>query len=132
MQFPVALEYVPVRVRFKKPLPRCETVEWPVVKMTAWISTLVKECSQYLLGGFPLEHADGWKMLFAGFWSQYRHINPNHAIYSTAMDRCCVVPYALHGDEGKGLRGKPYFVESWQLSIGVGGPFKTNESGLPS
>ena len=130
MQFPISIETVPVRVRFKKPTPRTEMVDWPVIRMSSWICALTKECPEYLLGGLQLADVDGWKMLFSGFWNQYKLIDPAHPIFSANVDTASVVPYALHGDEGRGLRGKPYLVESWQPIIGVGGPFKTNESGL--
>ena len=117
-------------IRLKKPKPRTETIDWPVLKMSSWVQTLTKpEYARFLLGGHAIDDVDGWKMMFANFWHQYRSVNPSHPVFSSGIDTAFFIPFALHGDEGRGLRGKPYLVESWQPLIGVGGPFVTNESG---
>ena len=67
-------------------------------------------------------------MIFGNFWAVYQTIDEGHPVFSAGLDLGRVVPYALHGDEGKGLRGRPYLVESWQPIIGVAGPHHTNES----
>ena len=61
-------------------------------------------------------------------FDNYRRVDEHHPVFTTGVELGRVVPYALHGDEGRGLRGKPYLVESWQPIIGVAGPDYTNES----
>ena len=130
VMFPALVSTVPVTIRIKKPTPGNQVVEWPVIKLSSWVAALAKgEASRYLLAGFRLEEVDQWKAIFASFWSTYATVDADHEMFSANLDPCFTIPYALHGDEGKGLRGKAFLVESWQTIIGVHGPSQTNESG---
>ena len=130
MQFPVQLTWIPVTCRLRKPRPHNETLDWPIIQISDWARVLLDKNPQYLLGGLHLNQAEGWRRMFANFWDSYRTIDPNHMAFEAALDLSCTIPYALHGDEGKGLRQKPFLVESFQPIIGFHGPSHTNESGL--
>ena len=121
---------VPVTVRLRKPRPHNEKIEWPILAISDWAVALLEHSPEFLLGGLRLEDVDGWKMLLGNFWQTYRSIDSAHPTYTVeGVDPCTTIPYALHGDEGSGLRKIPFLVESWQPIIGVKGPFHTNESG---
>ena len=128
-QFPVALTMVPVTIRLRKPRPHNEVVEWPMIRISDWARAILSKNPSYLLGGFSLEDADGWQHQFATFWSCYESIDPTHEVFRTGLDLGRVIPFAHHGDEGRGLRAKPYLVESFQPIIGRNGMFSTHESG---
>ena len=129
VQYPVKITAVPVMIRLRKPKPRNEVLQWPIIGITDWARALLQRSPPYLLGGFNLEDSLGWQHQFASFWSVYKTIDPDHAVFSSGLSPTNIVPYALHGDEGKGLRGKPFLVESFQPVIGRHGIFVTNESG---
>ena len=129
VKFPVKIAVVPVRIRLRKPKPHVETLDWPMIRPSDWVRSLINQNPPILLGGHELED-ERWKPMLASFWEQYRYINPQHPIYALPnIDRSTVLPYAHHGDEGRGLPGKPFLVESFQPIIGVNGINSTNESG---
>ena len=129
VQYPVEIATVPVTIRLRKPEPHNEVLQWPIIRLSDWVRALLKCHPSYLLGGMELEDTLGWQHQFATFWETYRTIDPDHEVFSAGLELANVVPYALHGDEGKGLRGKPFLVESFQPVIGRHGMFVTNESG---
>ena len=130
VKFSVELTVVPVRIRLRKPKPHIEILDWPIIRPSDWARSLLKHNPEILLGGHKLED-EGWKPILASFWQQYRAINPGHPAFATFtnLDLERVIPYAHHGDEGRGLRGKPFLVESIQPIIGFHGINSTNESG---
>ena len=130
--FPVLMSTTPVTIKLRKPRPHTTVVDWPIIKMTDWAQTLLQRTPQYMLGGMKLEQVDEWSRMFSMFWSFYRTIDPSHPIYNLPVpEHGKFLPYAIHGDEGRGLRNKAFLVESFQPLIGVWGPMKTNESGQP-
>ena len=131
-QFPVEVTTVPVTVRLRKPKPHSEVLQWPIIRITDWARAILSRNPAYLLGGLRLEDGLGWQQQFSSFWSSYRSIDPAHPAYSEGLDLSRTIPYALHGDEGRGLRSKPFLVESFQPIIGKNGIFVTNESGYLS
>ena len=128
-QYPVPLTWTDVTVRLRKPQPHHDVVKWPTIKLSDWARVLVECTPEFILGGLQLEDVDGWTSMFSSFWESYRSINGSHAVFSQGLDLGKCLPYAVHGDEGRGLRFKPYLVESWQPLIGVHGLSCTNESG---
>ena len=131
-EYPVAVTTAPTTIRLRKPRPHDEVLQWPVIRISDWARVLLEKNPEYLLGGCKLEHELGWEMIFSSFWDNFRSINPGHPAYTSGLDLSRLIPYAIHGDEGRGLRGKPYLVESFQPIISKHGPFVTNESGQPA
>ena len=129
MQFPARLTWIQVTCRLRKPRPHNEILDWPIIQISDWVVALLERNPEYLLGGLQLHQAEGWRQMFASFWDLYRTIDDNHMVFEAGLDLTCTIPYALHGDEGKGLRQKAFLVESFQPIIGVHGPSHTNESG---
>ena len=128
VQYPVAVDSVTIHIKLRKPRPHSTVAQWPVVRMSTWAKALLKDNARYLLGGNNIEDVAACKMVYENFWESYRTVDEHHPVFATGVELGRVVPYALHGDEGRGLRGKPYLVESWQPIIGVAGPDYTNES----
>ena len=133
-QYPVDIASVPVTIRLRKPRPHFEVVQWPMIRISDWARAILKHHPPYLLGGCKLEDEAGWEMQFASFWSSYRSIDPAHPAFEVFEEHMLsrVIPYAHHGDEGRGLRQKPFLVESFQPIISRAGMFVTNESGYLS
>lgn len=89
----------------------------------------MRDCPKFFLGGFtPLRDEQEYGDMFATFWSNFQTIQPSHPIYSQKSDeerrRC--IPYAWHGDEGRGLCKVPLLVLSYQVLIPFTGPDNLN------
>ena len=130
-QYPVPLTTVPVSIRLRKPKPHSEVIDWPIIRISDWAQVLLQMNPKFLLGGHRMEDIDGWKMMLCTFWDMYRMIDEQHPMYCTSdhPPPSNTIPYCLRGDEGRGLRNKPFLVESFQAVIGLDGLFGTNESG---
>ena len=122
---------VPVTIRLRRPRPHNDVVQWPIIRITDWAHVLLSRNPEFMLGGMRLhEDALGWQTMLSNFWQEYKCIDGSHPVFHLdGFDPAFSIPYALHGDEGAGLRKKPFLVESFQPIISVKGPFHTNESG---
>lgn len=71
--------------------------------------------------------------MFSRFWRNYYELDPDHMAYSqfNSSQMGWVVPYAIHGDEGRGKAKIPILITSYQMVIGVGGEDATNMKGHP-
>ena len=129
VMLPVKIDVVKISIRKKRPTTRTLDVWWPVLKLSSWISTLLSCRPEVLLCGFQPEDTE-WRNILSTFWSYYEEVNPDHELYAdNSKDRACCLPYMLHGDEGRGLRNKPLWIESFQPVIGHKGSAYTNEAG---
>ena len=74
--------------------------------------------AEFLLAGHPIQEEDEYRSVFSRFWDRYRGVDPDHAVYAekTAEERSLTLPFAVHGDEGRGLAKSPVLVET--LSAG--------------
>ena len=126
---PVRIDAIEIPVKFRKPKVREQLVWWPTLRMSDWIKALVSSCPEILLCGFKLEDDMGWKQVLSSFWQIYQTIDPNHCFFESTIPFTNAIPYYLHGDEGRGLRSKPFLVESFQPVIANQGLFETNEKG---
>ena len=101
-----------------------------MLKLQSWASYCLEAKPQILLGGYRAEDVEAPAML-EWFWSNYKHVNENHPVFidhAGALGSC--IPYMVHGDEGRGLRRRPFMVISIQPCIGHLGPEVCNESTL--
>lgn len=122
------IDFVQLKVAVRKPTYSTVNVWYPVLRMQSWLETLLELKPQYILGGHTLGQKEDWMSMMQSFWTAYREINPDHPVYAAHPLHQCV-PYMLHGDEGRGLRRRPFLVEAFQPCLGVHGLEKTNESG---
>lgn len=55
------------------------------------------------------------------FWKQYRHFQPDHAIYSaySLEDRKHIVPICVRGDKGRTLKKSPICCISFETPFGL-------------
>ena len=128
---PVPIDAEKITITKKKPETRTVQVWWPILKMSDWTSTLLRECPGALLCGFEVEEHKQWGAIFQTFWERFYQSQPEHELFMCSQpkpwDRC--VPYYVHGDEGRGLRNRPLMVEAFQVAIGAKGVNFTNEAG---
>lgn len=126
------IEIILVRttVRLLKPKLRVVEIFRPCLSMKSWISVLLSDYPHLVLGGFDVDQETEWRHLFEWFWSQYRDVDSSHPIFHTdGVDFGTAIPYATHGDEGRGLRSQAFMVQSFQMILSHLGPFTTNMSG---
>ena len=126
---PVEIDFVRTTIKIRKPKVKIEMVYWPILRMSSWIEVLMNMYPQFLLGGYKWEEEESWRSLLTWFWNMYRECNPAHPIFSEDTDLSLAIPYMLHGDEGKGVRGGLLMVQSWQTVLSHLGRWTTNNSG---
>ena len=127
--FPVKIDAALISVAYRKPVYRTENIWWPLIRMEAWVRSILNEVPQVLLGGFRLEQAHQWNQMLKEFWGLYFSAHPDHCLRTSGFNLGYCIPYFFHGDEGRGFRNRPVMVESFQPVISYKGPTVTNESG---
>jgi len=129
---PVKISKVPLRVRVTKPKVREINMLYPVVTLSSWVTYLLRSCPKYVLGGYGLDQPEQYRSLFRQYWQRYKHVDPHHPVYRffEEDDWGQVVPWCLHGDEGRGLAKVPLLVTAFQFVIPVLGDQHTSISGF--
>ena len=104
---------------------------YPVITLKSWVSYLFQNHPRYVLGGFELSEKQKYTELFHTFWKRYQHVDQHHPVYRffPESDFGRIVPFALHGDEGRGLSKVPLLVCGFQFVVPVQGVEKTNMAG---
>ena len=129
VMLPVQMDAVQLTIMRKKPKVRIMKIWWPLLRMSSWVRTLLRDHPQTLLCGFTVKNCDGWRATLAEFWRNFRGGNAQHEIFNESRPLDHFVPYYLHGDEGRFYRNKPLMVEAFQPAISHRGVMYTNESG---
>lgn len=68
----------------------------------------------FLLGGLSLDDVDSFGDTLEVFWGRYKALEPDFEVPGNPR---YVIPYALHGDEGRGKGKKPIMVLGMQPLI---------------
>ncbi len=126
LTLPISVDVVSLHVRKRKPL-RISQIYWPVLRIKNWLHFLLEHKPEILLGGCTLE-SGSWRSMFADFWGSYKLMDPTHEVFASGYNLEMVIPYSIHGDEGRGLAKKPLMVLAWQLIISHLGPQVCNDS----
>ena len=132
--FPVTIKAPQVRIRQKVKLEngkrriREVVTNYPVLHLSEWMRTILKESPHFILGGHDI-CSRGYGSMFEEFWEAFRHEDPHHPIFGKpTAQRRATIPFALHGDEGRGLDKTPVLILSFQVVIPYTGPSKLNSS----
>ena len=130
---PVHVSMVNITVRQHRPKVKEVKVPYPMIGLKDWATYLLSNSPRYILGGFSLSDIDGYTGLYGEFWRRYRELDEEHPIFDSRAPedwgRC--IPYAIHGDEGRGKAKVPILIQSYQMIIGPQGVNTTNISGSP-
>lgn len=99
-----------------------------MVSLTAWARCILKEYPRYFLGGSRLENVDVFTETLRAFWRKFRDTHQNHPAFTEfTMDELgYVIPYAIHGDDGRGKNFIPTLVYAFQMLIHPCGMEYTN------
>lgn len=101
LSLPVSISCVPTPVKVRT---QVADLPWPVLMLSSWLHVIFgRTTGAMLLNGFNLDQQDQWERELCSFWTMFRMVLPNHAIYQKSSDfwsRC--IPFQYHGDEGRG------------------------------
>lgn len=127
----VKITEIPLRVRLHKPKVRELDLPYPVITLSSWATYLLKHSPKFILGGFNLDEPEKFTAMFADFWRKYQFVDGLHPVYQhfSPSDYGRIIPWALHGDEGRGLAKVPLLVCAFQFIIPKFGVEHTNMSG---
>lgn len=126
---PVKVTMVDLRVLVHRPKVREVNMKYPFIRLVDWAAYLLQNHSEHVLGGYHREDVAGYTSMLTTFWQNYYYQDPNHEVYSEFSDFSHVVPYCIHGDEGRGKAKSAILVTSFQPVIGVNGDDFTNMKG---
>lgn len=124
--------FITLTLKAKWPKIKPEQVPYPLVSLSAWASYIPNNHPRYFLGGCDdLNTPDIYCATFTTFWRLYRECDPQHPIYFdfTEEERAFLIPYAIHGDEGRGKNFIPTLVIAYQMIIPGKGLEFTNTAG---
>ena len=105
-----------------------------VREMKDWAQYLLQHHSEHVLGGHNIDHAAEYTAMFRQFWKNYYNLDPGHECYvkfKKFADMGSLIPYCIHGDEGRGKAKNPILITAYQFVIGVHGEQHTNMKGYP-
>lgn len=120
---------VKLRVQLHRPRVQEVEAEYPFIRLQDWARYLLENNSKYLLGGFDITETKNYTEVFQRFWRNYRYLDGKHPTYSHFKEFGHVIPYLVHGDEGRGKGKNPILITSYQPLIAVGGEDYTNMKG---
>lgn len=128
---PVKICFVKLRVLLHRPRVREAKIDYPYIRLQDWGEYLLRYCSKSLLGGFDLcTQEQHYTEMLTRFWDRYRSMDPGHPLYSTDLDSYShVIPFCVHGDEGRGKARTAVLITSYQPVIGLRGEVWTNMKG---
>ena len=109
-----------VTLRAKWPKIQPEKKPYPMVTLSAWAKCILRDLPRYFLGGCNnVENTEVYTRTFHMFWTNYRHTQPDHIVYETFPQEQWgyIIPYALHGDEGRGRNFIPTLVVTFQMLV---------------
>ena len=70
--------------------------------------------------------------MFQRFWERYKQLDPTHPTFShfAENEHGFIIPYMVHGDEGRGKAKSAVLITSYQPLIGQAGETWTNMKGF--
>ena len=104
--------------------PQCATYGMQDVhfmSMKTWWPYLIKERSEYVMGGFSRKDPTS-TLLLKNFWKQFQSNYHDHAVFDLHDSPSRLgkaIPYYLHIDEGTGLRKSAVLVINMQCALGI-------------
>lgn len=131
----VKVTFITLTLKAKWPKIKPEKLPYPFVSLSSWARYMLEKEPRYFLGGCPyLSASDVYCETLKKFWTTYRGIDPNHPIFTdfNEADMAFTIPYAIHGDEGRGRNFIPTLVVvAYQMVIPGRGMEHTSTAGYP-
>ena len=103
----VAVDTVRTPIKVLKGKPRITICDYPVLYLSSWLKQSLGSGGQMVLGGHRLQDPAGFRAMFDCFWRRFRCTRPDLDIYNRGWDLSTCIPFAYHGDEGRGKLKRP-------------------------
>ena len=105
-------------------------VQFPILQLSDWCASIFQLGGHFLLGGWDLDRAEDFGEVLQVFWHRFRCHQPDLPFYKESHDWRYCIPFALHGDEGRGAGKRPVMVCSAQPMITLADMSDANGGGL--
>ena len=131
----VKVTMVKLRVLVHRPKVRQMKLDYPFIRLIDWAQYLLQHHSEHVLGGHNIQHVAEYTAMFRQFWRNYYNLDPSHECYvkfKKFADMGSLIPFCIHGDEGRGKAKIPILITAYQFVIGVHGEQHTNMKGYPA
>ena len=126
LRLPISTTPAPIKTsRRGRPL-KSKVVDYPLLRPPDWMQCIFRAGGHFLLAGQSLDEIESFGDTHQAFWSRYSAMEPQFMFEGNVR---MAIPYALHGDEGRGQGKKPVLVLSLQPLITSADMSKTNMSG---
>ena len=114
LQVPITTTPAPIKTsRRGRPLKQ-RTIDYPLMRPSDWVAAIFKGGGHFFLGGCSLDQLGTFQDTLAKFWADYQKMEPDVVFEGSAR---FAIPFALHGDEGRGKGRKPIMILSMQPLI---------------
>ena len=113
---PVPISTADIRIRASRrgrPL-KTRVVKYPMLLPSAWATSIFKMGGHFLLAGLSLNDVDSFGDTLEVFWERFKVLEPDYEVPGNPR---YTLPYALHGDEGRGKGKKPIMILGMQPLI---------------
>ena len=123
---------VKLKVQLRRLTVREVYLDYPFIGLEQWGRYLLEHKSKYVLGGHRIgKDSARYTEMYNRFWGRYKVLDPRHIMFSTFTDFGRIIPYLIHGDEGRGKSKNPILITSFQFLFSVHGERQTNMKGHP-
>ena len=96
---------------------KARIVQYPLLLVSDWSQAIFKRGGHFWMAGHTLDAAVTFGETLTTFWGRYQKIDPALTFFEASEDWSRCIPFALHGDEGRGKDKKPILVLSAQPLI---------------
>ena len=105
-------------------------VAWPILQLSSWAEYELSMGGELLLAGNNIRNQHAWRSVLTDFWQKYKAVDATHPVYqSMDSDYSNVIPYMIHGDEGRGRGKLPLLSIAFQGLMSHYGVHRLNSSG---
>ena len=116
--FPVKISTASITIRRMKRGGGEFTTNYPIIHLSSWLHAVLERGGEFVLGGWTTSQKPQYMSMLGRFWKRYEDVHGSHPILQeTERKKMQTIPFAIHGDEGRGLCREPVLVESYQPLI---------------
>ena len=126
---PISTAVVPIRTSKKGRPLKVKEVAYPLLRPSDWARCIFKRGGHFFLGGSSLDSVQSFGNTLEEFWRRYHTVDSTLKFEGSPR---FAIPYALHGDEGRGKGKKPILVLSFQPLITNADMSISNLGGCPA
>ena len=104
----------PIRTSKRGRPLRWKYAAYPILLPSSWADSIFRSGGHFWMGGCTLQDADSFGEVLSQFWHRFKVVQPQLQFYEEQHDWHRCIPFAIHGDEGRGKGKKPVMVLSLQ------------------